>query len=635
MTMDLSAYLDLFVAEARDHIGAAYDLASRSDGEPAGDEDLRELFRHVHSIKGMAASMGFGEMSALAHDAESLMDLAREAHAAPSPEARELLCATLSCLDRMVDSAERKVAVDDTQREELQEGLKQMLGGGAIRAVTLDPGGSAAAPVLRARGKAVPPTECVLASVILKRDRPFPAIQAAVLLGRSTKLGRVVRTEPPMAALRTGRFDGRMAVTLLTGLSPRALGAAIAKLEEVDTFTLGPGEPPAAQATPRGPMATLRVRADRLDELFEDSLDLLTTLGRLEADLGRSQPRSPLSLAGSASRRVARRLYEGLVDVRLVPFDVAAQRLKRAADELSRTLGKPTDFEVDGVDVRVDRSLLEGLMDPLLHMVRNAIDHGIEPREARRKAGKPPAGRVSVRLVRTTARLSLFVEDDGRGLDPRRLKEEAIERGVLTPGEAVKLTDAEAFQLITVPGFSTARTASEVSGRGVGMDVVAAAVATLGGRMRITATPGRGTRFELALPSGVALVQSFLVRASGELFAIPIATISRIAAMDDATTLFRDGRKLWSSGSDEAPVRPLASLYGVAALESGGVPAAILFENGPGGLFGVEVDEIVGRSELIVRPLPGPLAAWPGYSGCALMDDGQIALIVDVDYLRP
>jgi len=616
--MDLTPYLDLFVAEARDHLGAACELAgSLGEGE-ARDAALAQLFRHVHSIKGMAASMGFAAMSALAHDAESLMDRLRQTRAVPEPGTERVLRDALACLERMVDRAERKDAVDDAERAALQDGLRRLLGGHPARAgaAPLDPGGSAGP----ARAAAGPESSgCFKIAVIVRRDRSFPAVRAAIVIGKLARLGKLVRIDPPMAALRTGRFDGRLAVTIAAHLPARALAARVSAVEEIETFTMVPVEAPRSRDASAPVTASLRVRSDRLDALLEDVLELMSSLGRIDA-AGREI---------ETTRRLARRAYDALVEMRLVPFEVASQRLSREADALSRRLGKGAAVEVEGQEVKLDRSLLERIIDPLLHMVRNAVDHGIESAETRKAARKPAVGRVRIRVARLASRLSITVEDDGRGLDPRRLKQTAIERGLLTPAEAVRLADPAALSLITLPGFTTAEETTEVSGRGVGMDVVKTTVEALGGRLRIESRPGRGTRLELALPATVALVQTYVVRAAGMSFAVPLASLGRMASMDDHSTTWRDGRRYWNVGAEEIPVwalRDVLRLHGPAEGRGGMV---LIGEAASGATVGIEVEEIVGRREVVVRPLPPPVSGLAGYSGAAVLDDGGIVLVLD------
>ena len=627
--MDYSPYLDLFVAEAREHLSAAYALASRPADEADAAAALRDVFRHVHSVKGMAASMGFGQMSGLAHDAESLMDRLRAGRLQPQASTRQILCDTLACLERMVERAERRDDVDDEARAALQGGLRRLLDEAAgSDALGLDTGGSARPVGAVDPRRASEPAGHVTVAAIVRRDRTFPAIRAAVVVGRLAKLGRPVRTDPPMAALRTGRFDGRLLVTLDSALPFRTLATKIAGIDEIETFTLAPAQAPPPPAAPATQPPSLRVRADRVDALLEDVLELMSTLGRIDAREGRLAG-APGSRDHEAARRLARRTYDAIVELRLVPFETVTQRLRRTADDLSRRLGKPLVFDVEGEDVRVDRSLLERLMDPLLHMVRNAIDHGLETADGRRSARKRADGRVAVRLERQAARLILRVEDDGRGLDPRRLKEVAIERGLLTPSEAVRLPDHEALQLITLPAFTTVEQTTEVSGRGVGMDIVKSTVDALGGRVHISADPGRWTRIELTLPSSVALVQAYLVRTAAFTFAVPLASISRMAPMDDSSTTWRDGRRYWSVGATDVPITTLRE-----AFELGGEPPArggmaLIVDEPHGTGTGVEVEEVLGRCEAIVRPLPPPLAGLPGYTGAAVLDDGSIVLVID------
>jgi two-component system chemotaxis sensor kinase CheA len=417
-------------------------------------------------------------------------------------------------------------------------------------------------------------------------------------------------------------------VTLVSDLPLRTLATKVAAIDEVDSFTLVPAEAPPEKQAPPGSNASLRVKADRLDALLEDVLELMTSIGRIDSGLSAEALGSPLHQAMDTARLLARRTYDGLVDMRLVPFEVAGHRLRRAAEDLSRKLGKPVRLEVEGSDVRIDRSLLERLMDPLLHMVRNAIDHGLESVELRRAAGKPATGSIRIRVERRASQLSIVVEDDGAGLDPRRLKQAAIETGLVTPLEAVRMADADALELIALPGFSTAAETTEVSGRGVGMDVVKDAVEATGGRLRIEGRPRRGARFELLLPPTVALVQTYLVRASGVTFAVPLSALTRMAPMDDQATTWRDGRRFWNVGSDEIPVWELGELLGL-----GGPPPdsgmALIATTSDGRTVGIEVDDVVGRREVVVRPLPPPLTALRGYSGAAILDDGSIVLVLD------
>ena len=627
--MDLSQYLDLFVAEAREHIGAASELAAGMDDGAGVEGGLRELFRHVHSVKGMAASMGFSAMSALAHDAESLMDQLRQGHMAPRRHTGRILTDALSCLERMVDRAESKEPVDDSDRATLQERLRAVLVGAIDPCELLpsaDPGGSARPSGLAA---AESPAGCVRLSLIVGRERAFPSVRAAVVLGQLGKLGRLTRIDPPMAALRSGRFDGRLQVLLVSRLSLKGLAAKIASLEDVDTFTLVPAEAPEEPAVPEAPKASLRVRADRLDALIDDVLELMSAVGRIGSSLPPASSGAPIAEDAQAARLLARRAYDGLVEMRLVPFEVATHRLQRAVTELTRKLGKTVSFEVEGESVRIDRSLLERLMDPLLHMVRNAVDHGIEPEAERRSARKPAAGRLHIHVERHASRLSIVIEDDGRGLDPRHLKQVAIERGLMTPLEAVRLADREALALITVPGFSTVEQTTEVSGRGVGMDVVKTAVEAIGGRLRIDSRPGRGTRFEMALPPTVALVQTYIVRAGGMSFAVPLPALTRMAPMDDTGTNWRDGRRYCCFGNEEVPVWSLREVFGLKASQASASGIALIADSPGGSAIGIEVDEVVGRREIVVRPLPPPLSGLAGYSGAAVLDDGSIVLVLD------
>ena len=628
--MDMDRYLGLFAAEAREHLGAAYDLAAALPPGASDSAALRDLFRHVHSVKGMAASMGYSAMTALAHEAESLMERIRAHDLAPSDEVLGTLCGALQCLERMIDAAEAGAAVEDAERAVHQDSLRRLIDRAAPVPADSAPATRWAAWASSSPSGAPEAAGCVETAMVVRREGSFPAIAAATVLGKLGRLGRIVLTEPSMASLRTGRFDGKLVARLVSARPMAEVAEAITRIDEIESFTLVPAAYSPARAVPKGPAASLRIRTDRVEALFEDALDVMTTLRRLEARLEGAPGLSPERRDASSARVLSRRLYDGLVDVRLVSFETAAQRLERASAEAARALGKRIAFSVRGRSLRIDRGALDGVVDPLLHMVRNAVDHGIETPSAREAAGKPAEGRVVVSLQRHGVRCRLTVEDDGAGSRPARLRQAAVAQGLLSAGEADGLSDADAFQLVTRPGFSTAKAPSPMSGRGVGMDVVKAAVDAIAGHLVIHAVPGRGTRFEILFGGGVSLVQTFLVRSDGDLYAVPSAGIARVVVLDEATATREDGRIHWTSGGDDIPLVSLQEALCRLAPDPGPTRGSVLvFAPPDGGRWGMAVDSIEGRRELVVRPLPGPLSSLLGYSGCAVLDDGSIALVID------
>jgi two-component system chemotaxis sensor kinase CheA len=326
-------------------------------------------------------------------------------------------------------------------------------------------------------------------------------------------------------------------------------------------------------------------------------------------------------------------LYGSLMELRLVPFETVAHRLTVGVRDLTARLDKQVRFRIHGREVRMDRTVLESLVEPLLHLVRNALDHGIEDLETRIENGKPGPGTVTLRLTQHHDRVRIDLEDDGRGLDPVRIRSAAVRKGFLDPAEAESLSDSEARLLVTLPGFSTAGSVGTVSGRGVGMDVVRDAVEGLGGRLLIDSTPGEGTTFHLDLPQTLAVIQAILVLAGGDLYALPISAVGKTLDLSLRKVARRDGAEFVEL--EEGPLEltcleeklhhrggPLSAVGRGSAL----LPAS-------SGRCAVAVDEILGRRDILVRPLEPPLRAMRIYTGAALLEDGSVALVVDSEVL--
>lgn len=583
--MDLRRYLDLFVAESREHLACAAGLAQRLGAE-ADEAALRESFRHLHSVKGMAATMGFASMRDLAHAAEGVLDACRRG-ALETSRGGALVGEATACLERLVDRAARGEVPHDDDGAALAARLRAV-------AAPADPGGSAGpAPV----ETAPPAVRLYRVGLRLDRDRPFPALRAAAVLGRLGRLGRVVASTPPAARLRTGQCDGTVAATLETALAAPALGAALARIDELESFTVAPLEsPPTPVPAPSAAFARLPVAT--LDAWLADANDLVRALTRAGAD--------PRVLA------LARRLRRRSLDARLVPFEPLAGRLERAAGDLARGLGKEVAVEIEGRDLQVDRALLDALADPLLHLVRNAVDHGLEPPVEREALGKPRRGKLRLTLVRRAASLDVEFEDDGRGVDLESVGREAVTRGFRTAAQVAALEPQAALALLLEPGFSTARRAGVVSGRGVGLDVVAATVRSLGGRLDLRARPGRGLRVVMNFPFATARLHAVVVRAGGSRLALPAAAVVRARPAGDA------------------PIESLASRIGGRGDGRPSIAVEIARRDGP---LVLGVDAVEGRHELVVRALRGPLAACGTYGAAGVLDDGAPILVVDPDAL--
>jgi two-component system chemotaxis sensor kinase CheA len=608
-------YRDLFLTESREHLGAAHDALSRLSAEPGDAALLDELLRHAHSLKGMAVTMGQRSMVELAHAVEDACDGMRHGPVRADLRPFALLDEALICLDRIVDAFDRGEPDALPAATGLARELRRLAAARGISAAgPLDCGAAEPVP----DGAQTEPGRwwigLQLAPGTARTARP--TVETLRALGR---LGRVERVAPPTLSGDPLRFGGRLELTLAAGCGRDRLAEALEGLTGVEGFDLEPA-PPTARIEQTDPSAErwARVRADLLDELAGLALDLMLEQGRARAECAVAGGAPPRQL--ERSEFLVKRLYGRLMEMRLTPFASAAERLRRSVEQLSRRLGKPVRFEIRGSDTCLDRSLIDALFDPLQHMVRNAVDHGFESSQQRRSAGKPACGRLALSLHREPERLLIALEDDGRGICPEALRRAAVERGFVDRDTARRMSDEEAWMLITLPAFSTARRLTEVSGRGVGMDVVRNRVERVGGRLVIRSRTGSGTRIELRFPLALALVRSLVLRCGGELYALPAASV-------------RATRRLQPGASDGESALALGERLGLQVAADGGISASSLRVNRDRGLLDLRVDEVLGVREIVVRPLGAPLAGLPPYAGAALLEDGTIVLVLDPDQL--
>jgi two-component system chemotaxis sensor kinase CheA len=615
--MEPSRLLGLFLSESREHLTSAYDLLARLESRPDDREALQSLMRHAHSLKGMGATMGFESMVRLAHALEDEFERLQAASQTVSSRSLGLLHDALARLGGIIDHVEQGAGAEDRRAEEVATALRKL--------ASAEAGGEVDLSLTDRNAEGSPDdgnddrTARYRVDVIFSRAIARGAETTVAALTRLGRLGRMISIDPPRLSGNPPRFDGCLRLTLDYPGSREALHAEIERIPGVAHVRVD--RPPAerSSAPPVGPAPRwARVREDLLDAVAESTVELLVEQGRL-----RDATRAGLGLRERLDRAdlLVKELYGAVTELRLVPFSSVMHRLRQTVSELERRLERRVVFRIRGGEIQLDRALLDALGDPLLHMVRNAMDHGLEPAAERRAAGKPGKGSLSLSVERHGDRVSISLEDDGRGLDVALLKRSAVEGGFLSAVEAAELSDAEAFRLVMLPAFSTARRISGLSGRGVGMDVVRDAVERLGGRLQIRSRPGHGTCFEMTLPLHQALIQVLLLRCCGGLYAVPISPFRRTLDLLEAQAL-REGPRL--------PLLDLRRRLSVDAAETsprdGGSVLVLGLE---GGEVGLVVDEILGRREIVIRPLRPPLDRTRELLGAAALEDGEVVLVLD------
>jgi two-component system chemotaxis sensor kinase CheA len=377
----------------------------------------------------------------------------------------------------------------------------------------------------------------------------------------------------------------------------------------------------------------VRVRTEILDGFVDAVGELLLATARIR-EVGRALPpvhRPPLEEGVDRLHAIVKDLHDKVMAVRMTPLATVTERLPRAARDVARRLGRQVEVEIRGAEIELDRAILEELADPLVHVLRNAVDHGIEPPHLRLLAGKPATGRITVTARRDRDRVILELADDGKGMDAARLREVAVTRGSLTADEAAALTDREALLLACLPGVSTAEQVTDVSGRGVGLDAVKRTVEAVGGTLEIDSVAGAGSRIVLRLPLTVAVQPVLLVGVGDEVLGLPIAKVHGAAQVSFAALDRSRGGPILPYDGELVPVHDLALLLGFAA--AGRDERAIVVAEGSDGRIGLAVDALLGQQEAVLRPLLAPLASVPGLSAVTVLGNGRPVFILDVPRL--
>jgi two-component system chemotaxis sensor kinase CheA len=376
------------------------------------------------------------------------------------------------------------------------------------------------------------------------------------------------------------------------------------------------------------------VRTELLDYFLDTVGELMLATARLR-EVGKELPenvRPGLEEGVYRLHTLVKDLHDKVMSARMTPLSLITDRLPRAARDIARKRGRDMDLIITGAEIELDRAILDDLSDPMLHILRNCIDHGLESPEERTAAGKNPKGKVQVSVRRARDRVVVEVEDDGRGMSAEKLKAAALARSAITAEAAARMTDREAFMLACLPGVSTAKDVSEISGRGVGMDAVKRVVENVGGTVEIDSEKGKGTRFTLRLPLTVAVVHLLLVEVGEEVFGLPIAKVLGAQEVDaDSLSRSRD-TALLPHGNTLLPVHALDALLGLPAPERRGVRPFVVME-GDSGKVALAVDRLLGQEEVVLKSLSRPLDLLPGLSGVTILGSGRPVFILDVPRL--
>jgi two-component system chemotaxis sensor kinase CheA len=648
--------LQQFIVEARELVEQATDDLLALDRAPDDAARIASAFRALHTLKGSVGLFDFAPLGVLLHAAEDLMGALRDGRMPPDGGAIDALLDAIGAIDAWIGAIARTASLP----AEAEAGSRRLTA--AMQALLAAPG-EAAPPPLETLPDWLPAT--------LARD---PEAVSAALAGLGASGGSLTamrylpdpdcffRGDDPLAIVRAipelrllhvaprtpwpaGSIDPfrcNLVIELLSAAPAAAIDQAVRFVR--DQVELAPVGPPAAVAS--GPAAaaggepapaarSLRVDAARVDALADLVGELIVAknrLGHLAAEAARVSPELARALAANQATiaRLVGTLHAGVTGLRSVPLAQTFRRLPRLVREVAGRLGKPARLEMQGGETDADKAIVDALYEPLLHVLRNALDHGIEDAASRAEAGKPAVGLIDLRAAREGDQVVVTVTDDGGGIDPAALRRTARRKAVLPDATIDAMDDAAALELIFAPGFSTAASVTDVSGRGVGLDAVRRSIAALGGSVGIASTSGRGTTLRLAVPLAVAVTTVIVVRVGAERFGVPLEAVVETARVArERVVPVRDGAA-FVLRERTIPLLRLADLLDCPGSGVAGEDAKVLVIASGEQQIGVAVDGFGERIDVVLRPLSGLLSGLRGAHGTALLGDGSVLLVLDL-----
>ena len=613
-------YAELFATESRDHLTAMEHALLELEGDADARGALDELFRSVHTIKGMSGVMGYETVTTLSHAMESMLSRVRSGEEQLTAQSVEVLFQAFDALNRTVELAT------------------------SGKASALDVSGLVGRLTSHGGEGIVTPTEATESRarihVQLEADTPLPGARAQIIIARLAGIGTVHTAAPEADVINAPGFDGAFTVDIETAEADETLDGVIRACGCVRSCRIDrQGSSRARTETPStfdeawsgdvlsAPLQRyVRIDLRRLDHLMNLVGELVIARGQLQTLIARHDD-PVLEEAVSRAGRLIGEVQDGVLGSRMVPVWQVFDRFPRVVRDAARSLNKEVTLTLKGREIELDRALLEQVADPLVHLLRNAVDHGIEPVERRLASGKPAAGHLVLSARRERSAVVISVSDDGAGVDREKVLRKAKKQGFLDD-EVQHLNDDEVLRVIARPGFSTADRVTEVSGRGVGIDAVVARIRSLGGAVGFVTRVGAGTTFELRLPVTLAIIPALIAQVGEESYALPLTHVTE--TLQSARGIVRKvrGRQVLVLRDEILPLLDLRAAVGLPSRDAEGCQIVIV--EATDRRAGLVIDRLLGQHEIVVKTFDAVQGAASGFNGATILADGSAALILDV-----
>lgn len=631
--------LGFFFAEVTEHLEMLEQEIIRLEKDTEDKEIIQNIFRYAHSIKGSSASMGFEHLKALTHQMEYVLDLIRKEKLDATRHVVDVLFECLDALRVLKDEYENEN--DPSDISDIVQKLKELTTSEqpkqATGVKTIQVAQNEAVQKALEAGKPV-----ALFHVLFHETSQARTIRAHLVKKEIEKIGTLLHmdvTQIDDPAIRTASYyvikEQENESEVMTKIQH------IMDIEGVQSETLKaeekPKKAPVAKHPKKASNQTVRVDVHKIEDLMNLVGEILidqTMVSQINQELkGAFQSNEAVSEQERILKHMSRvisEFQENVMKIRMLPIEQLFSRFPRVVRDLSGQLGKEIELVMEGGETELDRTVIEELSDPMIHIIRNSLDHGIESADVRKAAGKPEKGTVTISATHKENQVVLVVEDDGAGIDPEKIKHSALKKGVITPQQAEKMTDNELIHLVFAAGFSTAQTVSDVSGRGVGMDVVRNHIEKLNGMVEIESKKGVGTKMVIKLPLTLAILKAFLIEISKRTFAIPMSSVIEIFRIKKESIQSVNGQKMVKIRDLSIPLYFGHDMFGFNEAQEEQEELVMMLIGIAEKRIGLIVDRLTGNQEIVIKSLGSYVGKIPAISGSTILGDGKVALILDV-----
>jgi two-component system chemotaxis sensor kinase CheA len=687
MVLEMNQYLSMFIDESKDHLQALNENMLNLENNPEDISIVQVIFRSAHTLKGMSATMGFEDLASLTHEMENVLDLVRN-------NKLKMNSFIFDCIFKSLDSLESMVE-DIIQGGSGKADVTAIVA--SLKSIVIgdyEKPAAAVAPAAKKESVKVIEIDEFQYSILqqsiesgfhvfyievsVKEDCVLKAARAYMVFDALERNGEVVKSTPSVQEIEQEKFDRSFSVYYISKVDQAMLEKEILQVSEIESAhiiaidkeslnemvrangsqsevqtaaletaaTAAPVRPqqssepavakaPAAAPASGAPVAnrTIRVDIERLDALMNLFSELLIDRVRLE-QLASEVKRNDLTETVEHMSRVSSDLQNIVLKLRMVPVDSVFNRFPRMIRDLAKSLDKKVDLIITGAETELDRTVIDEIGDPLVHLLRNAVDHGIEPIQDRLAVGKNEMGTIHLRAFHSGNHVFIEIEEDGRGINRDKVLKIAMKNGLVSQDQATKLSDTQVYQLLFEPGFSTADKISDISGRGVGLDVVKTKIHTLGGHVQVNSKLGAGSIFSVQLPLTLSIISAMLIKLGSEKYAIPLTSIVETSAIQSSQIRNIHGNKMIDFRKSVIPLISLSSLFEVPDYnETDEDEIEIVVVRKGDKQVALMVDEFIGQQEIVLKTLGKYLSGLFAISGATILGDGQVALIIDTNAL--